>query len=399
MPGVIDGRRCERRDKRTKAARGLGQTGLASETNTRSERGSRSGHNELSNRPLLSGLYQGDAEKVRIERASPRLVALFGAYQHAYGSACPESLPPGKVEITRSICVREQYPVNVYGTRVGPSTCIEYEQVGTGVYADPELYQVKQRLDRPALGDAFSEALKLITTDNPLGGAIDLNRDIESYKEDMNSLMKLNPCGGGALKHFEKNLVLFADGKQLLAANPSGAANPAPPTPAEPFRDSNYQRLVEDLVSEHSKTWVFNRFESGSVSDAVVARRDTQGRPLRIDARYGFAGFNGRTVGAVNVTFADGRPECLYYFDFPTTCRTVMAVSQRRMKTGAIANVNESGGTIQCFECFAVAFWLGLPLPKMLRLRVFGAAKGPSEILLLVGQSRWISGVAAKLRR
>ena len=54
------------------------------------------------------------------------------------------------------------------------------------------------------------------------------------------------------------------------------------------------------------------------------APRATKTRPAtvtRITARYVFRGFNGRSQGGVTLEFIDGQPECLYFFDFPTTCR------------------------------------------------------------------------------
>jgi hypothetical protein len=81
--------------------------------------------------------------------------------------------------------------------------------------------------------------------------------------------------------------------------------------------------LVEDLVAEHSRTWVMNRYISGTVGGVSVTSRDSKGRPAKLSAGYMFVhGFTGRTQGSVNVTFSDGLPECMYFHDYPITCRT-----------------------------------------------------------------------------
>jgi hypothetical protein len=77
---------------------------------------------------------------------------------------------------------------------------------------------------------------------------------------------------------------------------------------------------MQDLVAEQAKTWVMNRF--GRVTDASVTSRDAAGRPSRLSARYVFQGFNGSTTSSVDATFMDGLPECLYFFDAPSVCRS-----------------------------------------------------------------------------
>jgi hypothetical protein len=49
--------------------------------------------------------------------------------------------------------------------------------------------------------------------------------------------------------------------------------------------DSDYNRLVEDLVADQAKTWVFNRFVPGSTSHVIVSH-DPTGRIAKILAKY-----------------------------------------------------------------------------------------------------------------
>ena len=108
------------------------------------------------------------------------------------------------------------------------------------------------------------------------------------------------------------------------AADPFAAmsASVKPPTaPVGPAGEQNYTRLIEDLIADNSKTWAMNRFLSGSVTSVFIASRDRSGRPSKLQAHYLFDGFAGRMNGSVTITFSEGVPDCLYFFDFPETCR------------------------------------------------------------------------------
>lgn len=279
----------------------------------------------LENEPSLTALYRGDFRKVELERESMMFGSLFSTYLSAYGRACDRYLPANKVEIMRSECAREQYQVNGYGTRVGSSICVEYRQVGTGVFADPVLYSAHRELERRAAPDTLRDAFKMFTRPDAIGTALNMAGELKVLQRDMSELVRLNGCATPALKRFETNLMAYAQAKPGILATGLAAETPAPAAPrsapAGPFQDSNYTRLLDDLVAEQSKTWAMNRFEAGSMSGVTVAARDAAGRPAKITGRYFFRGFNGRSQGAVTVEFGDGLPECLYFFDFPTTCR------------------------------------------------------------------------------
>ena len=86
--------------------------------------------------------------------------------------------------------------------------------------------------------------------------------------------------------------------------------------------NQNFSKLAEDLVFEHSKKWAMNRYKRGSISNATVTKKDNLNRPVEMTARYRFTGWSGDKTGSVRITFTEGLPECLYFFDFPTTCRS-----------------------------------------------------------------------------
>jgi hypothetical protein len=136
--------------------------------------------------------------------------------------------------------------------------------------------------------------------------------------DDMNALLRLNSCVSPGVKRFQENLLLFSLGKPAIPL--SGVAPSAKSQAAgAPFKDQNYTRLLEDLIAEQSRTWLLNRYVPGSTSGVVVSSRDAAGRPSQIVGKYVF---NGRNPGSVKVSFSDGVPECMYFFDFPSTCKT-----------------------------------------------------------------------------
>ena len=273
----------------------------------------------LSNAKVLTNLYLGDFLHVEMERNAIMFKVLYGGYLEAFARRCDAYLPANKVEMTRSVCAQEQYPVNRYGARVGPSSCVSYRTEGTGLYADPALYAAEQQLDRETALDSVGQVMRTMGQSNPLGSAMNTVNSAQVMTNDMNALVHLNACGSPGLKRFQENLKLFALGKSPIrldgVAGPSNASKAAP---GAPFKDSNYTKLVEDLVFEQSKTWMMNRFVAGSVSGVAVSSRDGAGRPAKLTGRYLF---NGRSQGSVVVTFTDGLPACLYFFDLPSVCR------------------------------------------------------------------------------
>jgi hypothetical protein len=66
---------------------------------------------------------------------------------------------------------------------------------------------------------------------------------------------------------------------------------------------------------------MMNRYQAGSIAGVNVVSRDAQGRPARITAQYSFTGMQGAQRGSVSLTFKNGAPDCMYFSDFPDTCR------------------------------------------------------------------------------
>ena len=277
--------------------------------------------NGLANEKLLTNIYIGDFVDIDMERSDVLFLALYSEYLRAYGRRCDAYLPSNKVEIQEAVCAREQYTVNRYGTRVGPSSCAEYRAQGTGIYADPTLYAAKEQLDNETGVDTIRQAFRTMSGKNPLGAALNTLGATQTMANDMGALVRANACNSPELKRFQENLMLFALGKQPIRLAEGGGAAPVPsrPSPETLSKNQNFTKLVADLVLDQSKTWVMNRLVNGSVSNVVVASRDVEGRPAKVTGSYLF---NGQRRGSVTISFSGGLPECMYFFDFPSTCRT-----------------------------------------------------------------------------
>ncbi len=274
----------------------------------------------LHNEKLLTNFFIGDFVDIPFDRDNLPFVSMFEQYLESYGSHCSAYLPPNKVEMTRNVCATEQYPVNRYGAQVGASSCVEYRTEGMGIFADPAVYAAKSKLDDQAGLNMMKDALHTMTQKNPLDAALNTVTETAQMADDMNGLFRLNSCVSPGVKRFQENLVLFSMGKQPIALpGVAPSVTRVQPSPGAPFKDQNYAKLLEDLILDQSKSWLMNRFVSGSTSNVVVSLRDSAGRPAKIAAKYLF---NGRSPGSVALSFSDGIPECLYFFDFPSTCKT-----------------------------------------------------------------------------
>jgi hypothetical protein len=277
--------------------------------------------NGLANEKLLTNFYIGDFVDIDMERSDVLFLSLYDSYLRSYGRRCDAYLPSNKVEIKDTVCAQERYTVDRYGNRVGTPTCAVYRTEGTGIYADPTLYAAKEQLGNEVGIDTIRQAFRTMSGKNPLGAALNTLGATQTMANDMRTLVQVNACNSPGLKRFQENLVLFALGKQPIRLSEGGGASPGPsrPSPEALSKNQNFIKLVEDLVLDQSKTWVMNRFVNGSVSNVVVSSRDVEGRPAKVTGSYLF---NGQRRGSVTISFSEGLPECMYFFDFPSTCRT-----------------------------------------------------------------------------
>lgn len=278
----------------------------------------------VQNAQFFLSMYKGDFDQIRMSPDDMKFADLYSTYLTAYGKRCDAFLPQDrKVELTRQRCSARW--VGAYGADKG---CADWETVGTGVFADPELHEVYRRLSLKAAVDAPRNVLNMMKAmtqqRDPFAAASGMVNDAITMTADMSTVVGQNGCASAALTRFEENLTLFAQNKRPIPLGASGPKLSAiDPLPGIAFRDQDYKRLVEDLVADQARGWAVNRFHQGSVTDVSVSSRDGKGRPAKIGAGYIYDGFSGNGArGTVSVTFDDGRPNCIYFFDMPGVCRT-----------------------------------------------------------------------------
>ncbi|WOD43609.1 hypothetical protein [Hwangdonia lutea] len=262
---------------------------------------------------VLTNIFKGNFIDIPFDRDETTFVLLFNAYVTTYAKHCTSSLPVDKIELTRPECVKERVTTDGYGWEIS-RVCVEWIDVGIGLYAAPEMFNTKVILDNLQAGDAFRNMYKMMKQDNPIGIASSVLNNSQAADADMKALLKMNGCKSAGLMRFQDNLRLFALGKQPIPISGKAKA-------VVSYKNQNLTKLAEDLVFEHSKTWAMNRYQRGSIT-SVAEIKDSQGKLIEIRSKYVYQGFSGRSNGSVRITFTDGLPECLYFFDFPNACRT-----------------------------------------------------------------------------
>lgn len=273
----------------------------------------------LQNEQLIKNIFLGKFLDIPFDRDKLKFSILLDVYVTAYAKYCGANLPTNKIELTRQECATEEITKNVYGLEIARK-CISWVTVGTGIYASPKMYQAKNEIDNLQTGDVFRNLFKILSQENPVGATSNIVQDGLVMKQDIAALFTKNDCNSQGLKRFEENLRLFALNKQpvVLVGNPTGNSNLDILS-----KNQNFEKLIDDLIYEQSTKWAMNRYNKQSITSVSVTSRDNYNRPVEIKANYRYqSGFGGETTGSVRLTFTDGLPECLYFFDFPTTCRT-----------------------------------------------------------------------------
>jgi len=274
----------------------------------------------LQNEKILTDFFIGDFAGIPFDRHNLSFVAMFQDYLEAYGRKCDAYLPPNKVELMHTVCAVPETRIDRFGSRIETGSCVVYRTEGMGIYADPTVYAAKSKVTDEAGPGMINDVFQTMKQKNPLQAALTTLNETMHMTDDMNRLLGLNACVSPGLKRFQENIVLFSMGKQAIAL-PGVALSVTPRpqlTPGVPFKDQNYTKLLEDLIQDQSRNWFLNRFVSGSTSNVVISSRDSAGRPTQIVGKYLF---NGRSQGSVTLSFSDGAPECLYFFDLPTSCK------------------------------------------------------------------------------
>lgn len=274
----------------------------------------------LYNAEFFDNIYRGHFENIEMNREDLEFLSIFEQYLRAYGRQCPDLLPADKVKIMNTECAREQVTTNGYGLEIS-RVCVEWRQVPSGLYARRELYNAKLEVERIHSADALRELVGMMTDQNIMGNTLDKAHKAKALMLDMGQLFNLNPCNGLGIKRFEKNLRMYALNQPSVRMQGVSKYTAMKKT-GGPIGLQDFNKLINDLVADQAKTWMFNRFTQESISGVTILAKDSQGRPATIIADYRYSGFSGTSKGWVKVIFANGLPKGIYFFDFPDNRKT-----------------------------------------------------------------------------
>jgi len=288
----------------------------------------------LHNEDDLVRIYSGDFQSIRLDRDGSEFMLIISGYMTDFGNECKQFLPPNKVEITQQVCNDGPSPYvyspdgvhDAYGNRIQNTGCSSYRTEGTGVYADPQLYNAVNTVAAKSQVNLIKNMLGVSTgkggrAANPFNIAQHVTDQLVAVNGETKALIRTNGCGSPGLRNFQSNLIRFANGEAPMKY--AGAVVSTPVAVLPGVRDADFTRLLDDLVADSARGWVMNRYQPGSISDPIVSH-DPMGSPLKVMARFSYAGSSQR--GRVTLTFKDGTPDCLYFSDAPDNCR---AASQR----------------------------------------------------------------------
>lgn len=264
-------------------------------------------------------IFRGHFENVDIGQDDMEFLLIFDSYLRTFGRNCSEYLPEDKVDIMDQECATETVTRNGYGMELS-RYCSEWRTVKSNLHARPELYNAQIHLSNMQSADAMRTAVSMMTDPNAVGNSVDLIHKANGLRNDMSQIFQLNPCNSPGIRRFEENLRLFALHKPSIRMEEESKYTTMK-TSGGPSGPQNFTKLVDDLVTIQSRTWAFNRYIPGSVTGLTVQSKDNEGRPIALKANYSYKGFGGNSNGWVQVTFINGLPKCIYFFDYPNNCK------------------------------------------------------------------------------
>jgi hypothetical protein len=283
----------------------------------------------LNNEDDLVRIYSGDFPSIHLDRDGSEFMLIISGYMEDFGNECKQFLPPNKVQVMQQVCNDAPAPYvyspdgvhDSYGNLLPQNTgCSSWRTEGTGVYADPQLYDAVKSVSAKSQVNLVKNMFGISTGKsgrgaNPFNIGQQMTDQLVAINGETKALIRANGCGSLGLKNFQSNLIRFANGEAPVKY--AGAVVAAPVAVLPGIRDADFSRLLDDLVSDNARGWMMNRYQPGSISDPIVSH-DPTGAPTRIMARFRYVGSQ---AGRVTVSFKDGVPDCLYFSDAPDTCR------------------------------------------------------------------------------
>ena len=136
----------------------------------------------------LTALYLGDFSHARLQRDGAEFDFLFGNYLKAFARRCSASLREQSRDDQTGV-----RPGAIHGQpvrrRTGPPTCVEYRQVGTGLYADPDLYAAQQKVEVEVGRNMVRDTFRDMSGNNPMATGMRAVDAATSVGRDMDSLL------------------------------------------------------------------------------------------------------------------------------------------------------------------------------------------------------------------
>ncbi|WP_051199641.1 energy transducer TonB [Christiangramia echinicola] len=263
----------------------------------------------------IMDIYMGNFPEVPWQRGDILFGLLLNSYVKSFAEQCDAYLPADKEMLYGQECAEKQITRNGYGTVIS-ETCISYRQVPLYLYMSPEMARAKDAISQFEL----QWMGEMMGGSEALGTSVKLMSETKAIKLDMIRLLQMNACDSPGLQRFQENLRRYAHGiepikmENLIAERKTNYNMIAP--------EQDIQKLLEDLVYQNSRQWNFNKYHKGSLKNISILSKDLDGRPKKVKGSYTFSGFGGTKNGSVTLVFNNkGLPDCLYFFDFPTTCR------------------------------------------------------------------------------
>ncbi|WP_269514287.1 hypothetical protein [Brevundimonas subvibrioides] len=95
---------------------------------------------------------------------------------------------------------------------------------------------------------------------------------------------------------------------------------------SRPAASRSQTTALEQAIAQDSQSWLFNRFDPGSVNSVVVMPASNDGL-VTVRGNYSF---NGGAPGWVEARLQAGVVQCVVYWDFQDSCRPVMSAPAPR---------------------------------------------------------------------
>jgi len=273
----------------------------------------------LNNAAFFDYIYRGHFENIELDVNGSHFLMILSTYLNTFGSLCPNQLQEDKVEIMTEVCSRENVTTDGWGVEIS-RYCIAWKTVGTDIYADPKLYAAKMRLVAKQDQNALRTVIDMYTNPDAMGNSVDQIHKAKALQSDMSNFFRLNQCDSKSIVQFANNLLAFANQQQPVRLK--GMSNYEKiKILGGPGGDQNYDKLLNDILKNQSKTWAMNRYVGNSIANVREFKSQDKTQTIALKANYNFSGFLGKQTGSVTVKFKDGLPDCIYFSDFPENCK------------------------------------------------------------------------------